>query len=126
MTPAASRVSPKSPSGMRPLPWPRCAGSTIWHSMSEKTRQQMTTAAMNPYAWPRVPTANIRGRKATAVVTTPKVTGTSTSWAPSIAPASLPPPRDCAEWTFSPTTTASSTSMPSARMNPMTERASME
>ena len=48
MTPVASSVRPKSPNGMRPLPWPRCAGNTIWHSIRENTRQQMTTTAMNP------------------------------------------------------------------------------
>ena len=55
---------PKSPNGIRCPLWPRCAGSTIWHSINEKTRQKITVAAVIAMISPTPPTLNNSGVKA--------------------------------------------------------------
>ena len=66
---------------------------------------------------PVTPDTNSIGVNAAIVVSTPKITGTMTSYVPRIAALVPLPVRVCVLWMFSPTTIASSTTMPSTRMN---------
>jgi hypothetical protein len=87
-----------------------------WDSMSEKIRQSPTTFAMAPKKSRMKPGESAIGTKAQIVVSTPKITGTETSWVPMIAARRGASARSWCVWTFSPTTIASSTRSPSTRM----------
>ena len=75
----------------------------------------------SPVTLPMMPGTNSIGAKAAMVVSTPKVTGASTSSVPRTAALVRFPVRTCVVWMFSPTTMASSTTMPSTKMNANSE-----
>jgi len=76
----------------------------------------MTTIGTWPMNLPIIPSICDRGRKAKTVVSTAMITGTATSRVPSMAAAVRLMPRSRRVKTFSPTTIASSTTMPSTTM----------
>ena len=91
----------------------RCEGRIHSASISEKTRARITTQVMWRVNSLVEPLRNSHGRKAMMVVSTPKMTGLATSCAPAIEDSTPPPMRCASEWMPSPTTIASSTTMPS-------------
>ena len=76
----------------------------------------MTMTGMTTMNLPMLPSTKARGRKAATEVRMVKTTGLATSRVPSTAAGTRPFPRSRWEKMFSPTTTASSTTMPRARM----------
>ncbi len=93
--------------------WLRCAGSTKKLSIRLKINTEMTTAGNSRKILPITPGTKNIGLKAAMVVRMAKVTGTAISLAPRIDASSLPMPRCMWPKAFSPTTMASSTTMPS-------------
>ena len=78
----------------------------------------ITVRGTSPMSSPYTPGIPRSGAKAAIVVRTPKAAGKSTLRVPRIADSSrLSPPSSIRRWTFSPTTIASSTTMPRATMN---------
>ena len=76
----------------------------------------MTMTGMTTMNLPMFPSTKARGRKAATEVRMVKTTGLPTSRVPSTAACTRPFPSSRWEKMFSPTTTASSTTMPRARM----------
>src|SRR5690606_15630479 len=94
----------------------KCAGKIARDSNRENTRVVMTTIGTALISMPSGPGKNSSGRNATMVVITENNTGWYTSITPTKA-ASVPvSPSSCRAWMDSPTTTASSTTMPSTRI----------
>ena len=55
----------------------------------------MMTAPITANICPIMPSTSSMGMKVTTLVSTPKITGTATSWAPRIAPRRRSPVRTC-------------------------------
>ena len=91
-------------------------GSTNSDSINEKISVQITTMGITFISLPSGPGNMIKGANAMMVVSTEKMTGFCTSWAPSIAPLTPVIPWRCLLNTFSPTIMASSTTMPSTNI----------
>jgi hypothetical protein len=102
-------------------PWARCDGRMNNDSSSENSRQLITMIGTTRVMRPMGPGRKASGANAATVVSTPNVTGTTMVWAPRIAPNSFLPIFDCWVWVFSPTTMASSTTIPSTTMKPSRE-----
>src|SRR5210317_2043755 len=82
-------------------------------SINEKASARMTTQVMWRVNSEVEPLTNNQGMNAMTVVMTPNTTGLATNWAPAME-ALTPPPIRCASlWMPSPTTIASSTTIPS-------------
>ena len=81
----------------------------------------MTTAGSGHQYFPISPGINSSGTKATQVVRIVKVTGRAISRVASMALVSRSPPDWRYSWMFSPTTIASSTTIPMATRNPNIE-----
>ena len=77
----------------------------------------ITTMGTEPRIWPKVPVTKSRGAKAAMVVRTPMVTGLKTPLTPRRVAAVPGSDLSCSVIMFSPTTTASSTTMPSTMIN---------
>ena len=96
----------------------RCAGRISFDSMIENNRHRTTTEPMAAGNAPNPPGTVSKGIKVTTVVNTPKVAGMATRLAPRITLSSVWPSRSLAVCTLSPMMMASSTTIPSTRMNP--------
>ena len=83
-------------------------------------------SGMSRKPFPITPGMNSSGTNAATVVRTAKVTGLATSPAPAVAPCRPSPPSSWRVWMLSPTMTASSTTMPSTRMNAKSDTALSE
>ena len=90
-------------------------------SINENKRVKITTKGIGVRILPKKPGMNKIGTKATAVVITAKVTGIATACAPAIEDSTLGPSFWKWENTLSPTTMASSTTIPRTIMNPKSE-----
>jgi len=99
----------------------RCAGRISSDSISEKASTAITTTAAGIMNRPIMPSTVKSGAKAVTVVRTAKRTGQPTSSTPRVAAACGPSPRSRRAKTLSPTTMASSTTMPSERMKAKSE-----
>ena len=95
----------------------RCEGRIKSDSTSEKHRARITTQVMCRVNSEVEPLTNIQGKKASIVVMTPNTTGLATSWAPAIDALTPPPIRLASLCIPSPTTIASSTTIPSTSKN---------
>jgi hypothetical protein len=82
----------------------------------------MTIVGMSPRNLPIVPPMKRRGEKAATVVKTAKMTGMPTRCVPRMEASKGSPVPSCSAYTFSPTTMASSTTMPMERMKPKRDR----
>ena len=103
--------------GRDSLPKLRCAGRISRDSTREIKSIGITTNGITLMNFPIVPLTKTSGRNAATVVRTENMTGRPTSMVPSIA-ASIYGLFIClCVYTFSPTIIASSTTIPSARMN---------
>ena len=81
----------------------------------------ITTMGTEPRICPNVPVTKSRGAKAAMVVSTPMVTGPKTPRTPLSVEAAPGPPFSCSVMMFSPTTTASSTTIPSTMIRANSE-----
>ena len=90
-------------------------------STSDTTNTATTTAGICMKNLPVCPGTMNSGKKATMLVSTAKQTGAETSLAPSMAARRKGTPRWRCSYTFSPTTTASSTTMPNVTMKANSE-----
>ncbi len=97
---------------VRPLDPTKWAGRISKHSIKEPSNTRMTTMGMLRMIFPMVPLPRRRGQKAATVVSTAKTTGRPTSRVPSTDPCRGSSPSSYLRNTFSPTTMASSTTMP--------------
>ena len=82
-------------------------------SIRDIARTVMTTTGTIPRIWPNIPVTNSSGANAAIVVKTPITTGPMTPLTPRKAPTTPRCPASCSVMMFSPTTTASSTTIPS-------------
>ena len=95
----------------------KCAGRISLDSINEKTRQTITTIPMVFQMIPNGPDTISIGENAAIVVNTPKVAGIATFLTPAITLSVLWPFLSISEYADSPIIMASSTTIPSTRMN---------
>ena len=95
-------------------------------SISEKISTTIVTTGMILHTFPKAPSTNIIGEKVTIVVKTANITGFATWYAPSNAASGPLSPLFLNICMFSPTTIASSTTIPSTRMKVNSEIILME
>ena len=89
--------------------------------MTETVKTAMTTEGRTSKNWPVSPGTKSRGMKAMMLVETAKKTGMTMSFAPLMAAEMRDSPLEMRWKISSPTTTASSTTMPRVMMNPKRE-----
>ena len=90
-------------------------------SSKDMVKTKITTIGTEPKICPNVPVTKSSGAKAAIVVSTPMVTGLNTPRTPRRVAAVLWPKCSCSVIMFSPTTTASSTTMPRTMISPKRE-----
>ena len=104
----------------------RCAGRMTRDSTSENRRHGITMTGMTLKIFPIEPGTKSIGMNAATVVKTANTMGVDISQAPSMAPRN-PCPWCCwCVWMFSPTTMASSTTIPNTRMKAKMDKTLME
>ncbi len=121
-----ARTGQSNPRSQKGIGCERWAGSTKSDSSNEIASTEITTMGMFRKNFPEMPGTKSSGAKKTQVVMMEKQTGIATDLAPTTAAFSLETPSDRSWWIDSPTTIASSTTMPSVTMNAKSEIMLME
>ena len=94
----------------------RCAGRIVSDSIKDQNSVGITTSGMILHILPTEPSTNSMGENVAIVVSTANTTGTPTSYAPLLAAVLRSTPFSICLYIFSPTITASSTTIPRTRI----------